>query len=154
MKIRIHTPSGYASLIDLEFPMVVEAYHIQNDEHRAAHVKASVMKAYGVDTCDLDYVFLEEEYTLVEEKNLRDLFGEEGREAAERIGEAAAKDLADKIFGADRKATLISLVKDYGCVIGNGCAESECGSIQAMLAAHEEEKRLLKEIIKMIEEGV
>lgn len=54
----------------------------------------------------------------------------------------------------DRKATLISLVKDYGGAINDGCYESECGSIQAMLACHEEEKRLLKEIIKMIEEGV
>ena len=53
-----------------------------------------------------------------------------------------------------RKDKLISLVRDYGGVISDGCYESECGSLQAMFACHEEEKRLLKEIIKMIEEGV
>ena len=54
----------------------------------------------------------------------------------------------------ERKDKLISLVRDYGGAISDGCYESECGSLQAMFACHEEEKRLLKEIIKMIEEGV
>lgn len=152
-KIRVHSPSGYSSLMNLDFPMVLEAYRIGEDG--AAFVKASVLRAWGVETDDGDFVFLEEEYTLVEEKkSLRDLFGENGHEAAERIGDAAAKDLTEQVFGADRKATLISLVKDYGGAINDGCYESECGSIQAMLACHEEEKRLLKEIIKMINEGV
>ena len=53
-----------------------------------------------------------------------------------------------------RKDKLISLVRDYGGAISDGCYESERGSLQAMFACHEEEKRLLKEIIKMIEEGV
>lgn len=66
----------------------------------------------------------------------------------------SAKYYTDKILGADRKDKLISLVKDYGGAINDGCYESEYGSIQSMLACHEEEKRLLKEIIKMIEEGV
>lgn len=191
MKIRIHSPSGYSSLMNLDFPMMLEAHRIEEDG--TAFVKASVLRVWDVETDDGDFVFLEEEYTLVEErKSLSDLFGENGHEAAERIGDAAAKDLTEQVFGkepslydcfganpspealaanqraadlsmqdmtdtmssADRKAILISLVKDYGGAINDGCYESECGSIQAMLACHEEEKRLLKEIIKMIEEGV
>ena len=54
----------------------------------------------------------------------------------------------------DRKGLLIRLVQAYGVAINDGCYESECGSIQTMLICHEEEKRLLMEIIKMIEEGV
>lgn len=53
-----------------------------------------------------------------------------------------------------QKDKLISLVRDYGGAISDGCYESERGSLQAMFACHEEEKRLLKEIIKMIEDGV
>ena len=124
--------------------------------------------------------------------SLRELFGEEGHEAAERIGTAAAADLTNQIFGKeptleecfgahpspealaanqraadlsmkdmtevmskeDRKGLLIQLVQDYGVAINDGCYESECGSLQAMTECHEEEKRLLAEIIKMIEEGV
>lgn len=50
-----------------------------------------------------------------------------------------------------RKDKLISLVRDYGEIITEGYKHD---SLLAMLACHEEEKRLLKEIIKMIEEGV
>lgn len=63
----------------------------------------------------------------------------------------SAKYYTDKILGADRKDKLISLVKDYGEIISEGYKHD---SPLAMLACHEEEKRLLKEIIKMIEEGV
>ena len=50
-----------------------------------------------------------------------------------------------------RKDKLISLARDYGEIITEGYKHD---SLLAMLACHEEEKRLLKEIIKMIEEGV
>lgn len=50
-----------------------------------------------------------------------------------------------------RKDKLISLVRDYGEIITEGYKHD---SLLAMLACHEEEKRLLKEIIKMINEGV
>lgn len=50
-----------------------------------------------------------------------------------------------------RKDKLISLVRDYGEIITEGYKQD---SLLAMLACHEEEKRLLKEIIKMINEGV
>lgn len=50
-----------------------------------------------------------------------------------------------------RKDKLISLVRDYGEIITEGYKHD---SLLAMLACHEEEKRLLKEIINMINEGV
>lgn len=130
MKIRIYGPCGYDSLRELEFPIVVEVRHIEEGEDKPAYVTASTMRTYGVETCDGDYVFFDEEYDLVEEEPER------------------------SISVADRKGLLIQLVQDYGVAINDGCYESECGSIQAMVACHEEEKRLLKEIIKMIEEGV
>ena len=100
MKIRIHSPSGYSSLMNLDFPMVLEAHRIEEDG--TAFVKASVLRVWDVETDDGDFVFLEEEYTLVEEKkSLRDLFGEKGHEAAERIGEVAAKDLTEQVFGKE-----------------------------------------------------
>lgn len=99
-KIRVHSPSGYSSLMNLDFPMVLEAHRIEEDG--TAFVKASVLRAWGVETDDGDFVFLEEEYTLVEEKkSLAQLFGENGHEAAERIGDAAAKDLTEQVFGKE-----------------------------------------------------
>lgn len=50
-----------------------------------------------------------------------------------------------------RKDKLISLVRDYGEIITEGYKHD---SLLAMLACHEEEKRLLKEIINMINDGV
>ncbi len=153
MKIRIHTPSGYISLTGLEFPMVVEAYQIQN---KAAHVKASVMQAHGCrETCDLDYVFLEDEFTIVEDSAaslLRAITPSE-EDAVDNTGLIAACEAisADR---QERKGLLIQLVQDYGVAINNGCYESQCGSFEAMVECHEEEKRLLKEITKMVEEGV
>lgn len=164
MRIRIHSPSGYHSLITMQFPMTLEAYRIEHDG--TAFVKASVLRELGADTDDGDYVFLEEEYTLVEEeRTLADCFGEnplpEALEANKRAADASMQDMitisgtfVQNVADAGRKDKLISLVKDYGSAINDGCYESECGTMQAMFAAHEEEKRLLKEIIKMIEEGV
>lgn len=166
MKIRIHSPSGYFSLINLDFPMVLEAHRIEEDG--TAFVKASVLRSYGVETDDGDYVFLEEEYTLVEEevpRTLEEAFGAnpspDALEANKRAADLSMQGMitisgtfVQNVADAARKDKLISLVKDYGGAINDGCYESECGSIQAMLACHEEEKRLLKEIIKMIEEGV
>lgn len=163
-KIRVHSPSGYSSLMNLDFPMVLEAYRIEEDG--TAFVKASVLHVWGVETDDGDFVFLEEEYTLVEEKkSLYDCFGanptEEALAANKMAADLSMQDMitvsgtfVQNTADAARKDRLISLVKDYGGAINDGCYESECGSIQAMLACHEEEKRLLKEIIKMINEGV
>ena len=125
MKIRIHTPSGYCSLEDLEFPIVLEAHRVNEDN--TAYVEAHLLRAYDVETDDSDFVFFEEEYTLVEDS---------------------------PVSPEDRKGLLIQLVQDYGVAINDGCYESECGTLGAMAECHEEEKRLLKEIIKMIEEGV
>lgn len=162
MKVRLLNDGGYDGLANVQFPVDVE---LEREGYALYYVSYDVIAAlpgwfhHEDDTyVGHAYCFYKNEVEVVapaeEKKCLADLFGENGHEAAERIGEAAAADLTEQVFGADRKAILISLVKDYGGAINDGCYESECGSIQAMLAAHEEEKRLLKEIIKMIEEGV
>lgn len=164
MKIRIHSPSGYSGLMNLDFPMVLEAHRIEEDG--TAFVKASVLRAWDVETDDGDFVFLEEEYTLVEEKkSLCDCFGanptEEALAANKKAADLSMQDMitvsgtfVQNVADAARKDKLISLVQEYGEAISGVYYESECGSVEAMLAYHEEEKRLLKEIIKMIEEGV
>lgn len=164
MKIRIYGPCGYDSLRELEFPIVVEVRHIEEVEDKPAYVTASTMRAYGVETCDGDYTFFDEEYDLVEEevlwtpRTLEDCFGAnptpEALAANQRAADLSMKDMTEAMSKEDRKGLLIQLVQDYGVAINDGCYESECGSLQAMLACHEEEKRLLAEIIKMIEEGV
>lgn len=80
-----------------------------------------------------------------------------GREVEERIsalretGVSVSDTFVQNVADSARKDKLISLVRDYGEIITEGYKHD---SLLAMLACHEEEKRLLKEIIKMIEEGV
>lgn len=100
-QIRVHSPSGYSSLMNLDFPMVLEAHRIEEDG--TAFVKASVLRAWGVETDDGDFVFLEEEYTLVEEKkSLAQLFGDNLSDGAradlEKAGDLAAKELAEVLW--------------------------------------------------------
>lgn len=153
MKIRIHTPSGYCSLENLEFPMVLDAHHIKNDN--TAYVKASVLQAFGAETDDSDYVFFDEEYTVVEDSaaSLLSAMTPSEDEAVDNTGLIAACQ-AISVERQERRGLLIQLVQDYGVAINDGCYESECGSLRAMEQCHEEEKRLLAEIIKMIGEGV
>lgn len=152
-KIRVHSPSGYSSLMNLDFPMVLEAHRIEEDG--AAFVKASVLRAWGVETDDGDFVFLEEEYTLVEEKkSLAQLFGEKGHEAAERIGEAAAKDLTEQVFGADRKDQLLKLIEAHVDAVQLVDVEAEYGERSDWEAAKERRDSLMEQIKEMIEEGV
>lgn len=125
MKIRIHSPSGYCCLEGLEFPMELEAH--RNNAGSSAFVEAHLLRVYGVETDDSDFVFLEEEYTLVEDS---------------------------PTSSEDRKGLLIQLVQDYGVAINNGCYESACGSVKDCENWVAEENRLLAEIIKMINDGV
>lgn len=153
MKIRIHTPSGYSSLEDMEFPIILEAHRI--DEVDSAYVQAHLLRAYGAETNDSDYVFFEEEYTVVEDSaaSLLSAMTPSEEEAVDNTGLIAACQ-AISVERQERKGLLIQLVQDYGVAINDGCYESECGFLRAMEQCHEEEKRLLAEIIKMIGEGV
>lgn len=154
MKIRIDSPSGYCSLEDLDFPIIVEASEIS--ENDVVHVKAPVLHAViCAGMLDEDYIFLPDEYTVVEEgESLSDLYGDGAREILEEVAELAAKDLGEKVFGADRKALLLQLVVNYADAISNCCYASERGSAEFLKACIAKEERLLKEITKMIEEGV
>lgn len=153
MKIRIHSPSGYSSLMNLDFPMVLEAHRIEEDG--TAFVKASALRVWDVETDDGDFVFLEEEYTLVEEKkSLAQLFGEKGHEAAERIGDAAAKDLTEQVFGADRKDQLLKLIEAHVDAVQLVDVEAEYGERSDWEAAKERRDSLMEQIKEMIEEGV
>lgn len=92
---------------------------------------------------------------VVEEgKSLCDLYGDGARGDLEEAADLAAKDLGEKVFGADRKALLLRLVMDYADAINNSCYTSERGSAESLKACIAKEERLLKEITKMIEEGV
>ena len=133
MKIRIDEVIGYVGFDKVEFPIVVEVechsedmvtFHVTQEEF--AKVPGWVWTKDDVwEGCN--YVFMRGEVTVMEDSPMSP---------------------------EDRKGLLIQLVQDYGVAINDGCYESECGSLQAMAECHEEEKRLLKEIIKMIEEGV
>lgn len=152
-KIRVHSPSGYSSLMNLDFPMVLEAHRIEEDG--TAFVKASVLRVWGVETDDGDFVFTPDEYDLVEEKkSLADLFGEEGHEAAERIGTAAAADLTQQVFGADRKEQLLKLIEAHVDAVQLVDVEAEYGERKDWETAKERRDSLMQQIKEMIEEGV
>lgn len=171
MKIRLLCDGGYEGLANVQFPVEVEVeregynggvyvgwdaisaipgwFHDKND-------------AYGGES----YYFCKHEVVVItpdadapveEKKSLTDLFGENGHEAAGRIsalretGVSVSDTFVQNVADAARKDKLISLVRDYGEIIAEGYKQD---SLLAMLACHEEGKRLLKEIIKMINEGV
>lgn len=181
MKIRLLHDGGYEGLVNVQFPVEVE---VEREGYGLYYVKWSLISAipewfYNEDDTyeGGSYCFYKHEVEVV--ANTSDLLQENGDEVEKRIaalretgvnlfpnlskGEkrdvlyvenepaVSAKYYTDKILGADRKDKLISLVKDYGEIISEGYKHD---SPLAMLACHEEEKRLLKEIIKMIEEGV
>ena len=175
MKIRLLHDGGYEGLANVQFPVEVEVeregygggvyvgwdaisaipewFYNKNDAYEGG--------SYYFCKHEVELVGseVEERISALREKGIT-LFpklSEDDKRALlyiENEPAVSAKYYTDKILGADRKDKLISLVRDYGGAISDGCYESERGSIQAMLACHEEEKRLLKEIIKMIEEGV
>lgn len=167
MKIRLLCDGGYEGLANVQFPVEVEVeregynggiyvgwdaisaipgwFHDKND-------------AYGGES----YYFCKHEVELV------------GSEVEERISalretgvtlfpNLSKEEKIDMLYIEDepavsaeccvdtRKDKLISLVRDYGEIITEGYKQD---SLLAMLACHEEEKRLLKEIINMINEGV
>lgn len=89
---------------------------------------------------------------------LSDLFGDNISDSAkadlEKAGELAAKELEEKVSGADRKTTLLDLIDDYRVAINNGCCESAFGDTERMKMWEEKEKSLLAQITKMINDGV
>lgn len=54
----------------------------------------------------------------------------------------------------ERKEKLMLLILSYGIAITDGCYESECGNMDNMKAALEEEQAIFQEIKQMIQEGV
>lgn len=169
MKIRLLHDGGYEGLANVQFPVEVE---VEREGYGGVYVgwdAISAIPEWFYNKNDAyeggSYYFCKHEVEIV------------GGEVEERISALREKGITlfpnlskeekiDVLYIEDepavsaeccvdtRKDKLISLVRDYGGAISDGCYESECGSLQAMFACHEEEKRLLKEIIKMIEEGV
>lgn len=143
---------GYEGLVNVQFPVEVE---VEREGYGNVYVgwdAISAIPGWFYHKNDAyeggSYCFYRYEVEIV------------GREVEERIsalretGVSVSDTFVQNVADSARKDKLISLVRDYGGAISDGCYESECGSLQAMFACHEEEKRLLKEIIKMIEEGV
>lgn len=171
MKIRLLHDGGYEGLANVQFPVEVE---VEREGYGGVYVgwdAISAIPEWFYNKNDAyeggSYYFCKHEVELV---------GSEGEERISALRETGvtlfpnlskeekrdilliedeppvlAKYYTDKILGADRKDKLISLVRDYGEIITEGYKHD---SLLAMLACHEEEKRLLKEIIKMINEGV
>lgn len=171
MKIRLLHDAGYKGLANVQFPVEVE---VDRESYGLYYVRWAAISAIPEWFYDEDdaheggsYCFykheveivggeVEERISALREKGIT-LFPNLSKEEKidvlyiEDEPAVSAKYYTDKILGADRKDKLISLVRDYGEIITEGYKHD---SLLAMLACHEEEKRLLKEIIKMIEEGV
>lgn len=177
MKIRLLHDAGYKGLANVQFPVEVEVdresyglyyvrwaaisaipkwFYNEDDAHEGGSYCFHKHEVELVNTASVDTYEVEKRITALRETGVTlfpNLSKEEKRDVLLIEDEPAvlAKYYTDKILGADRKDKLISLVKDYGEIISEGYKHD---SPLAMLACHEEEKRLLKEIIKMIEEGV
>ena len=164
MKIILQGSCGYTGLKNCKFPVAVEVNYLEFGAAYITHeamltIPGFVWLARDVYVEGEDYLFLNYEFTILkEERTLEECFGANVSPEVKAINHKAAdlsmKDMTEVMTKEDRKALLLQLVKEYGVAINDGCYESECGSLQAMVACHEEEKRLLAEIIKMVEEGV
>lgn len=153
MRVKLLNDGGYEGLANVQFPVEVEVE--REGYNGGVYVRWDVISAipgwfYNEDDAHEGgfYCFPEHEVELVNHET------EERINALREKGVSVSDTFVQNIADAARKDKLISLVRDYGGAISDGCYESERGSLQAMFACHEEEKRLLKEIIKMIEEGV
>lgn len=155
MRVKLLHSGGYEGLAEVQFPVEVEVERKGYSLYYIAYDVISALPGWCYNPDDVyegcEYAFYGYEVQVMEEvlaanKRAADL----SMQDMITISDTFVQNVAD----AGRKDTLISLVKDYGVAIGQGCYESTSGSIQMMLACHEEEKRLLEEIIKMIEEGV
>lgn len=152
MRVKLLHDGGYEGLVNVQFPVEVE---VEREGEGGVYVGWDLISAipewfYNKDDAyeGGSYYFYRDEVELVNHEV------EERITALRGTGVSVSDTFVQNVVDASRKDKLISLVRDYGGAISDGCYESECGSLQAMFACHEEEKRLLKEIIKMIEEGV
>lgn len=149
MKIRLLHDAGYKGLANVQFPVEVE---VDRESYGLYYVRWAAISAipkwfYNEDDAHEggSYCFHKHEVELVNHEV------EERITALRGTGVSVSDTFVQNVVDASRKDKLISLVKDYGEIISEGYKHD---SPLAMLACHEEEKRLLKEIIKMIEEGV
>lgn len=153
MRVKLLNDGGYEGLANVQFPVEVEVE--REGYNGGVYVRWDVISAipgwfhdkndaYGGES----YYFYKYEVEIVNHEV------EERITALRGTGVSVSDTFVQNVADAARKDKLISLVRDYGGAISDGCYESECGSLQAMFACHEEEKRLLKEIINMINDGV
>ena len=174
MRVKLLHDGGYEGLVNVQFPVEVEVEREGYGNVYVAWDAICAIPGWFYHKNDAyeggSYCFYKDEVEIIDQEvearisalretgiTLFPKLSEDEKRALLYIEDepaVSAKYYTDKILGADRKDKLISLVRDYGGAISDGCYESECGSLQAMFACHEEEKRLLKEIINMINEGV
>lgn len=152
MRVKLLHDGGYEGLVNVQFPVEVE---VEREGYGNVYVGWDAISAipgwfhHKNDAYEGgSYCFYRYEVEIVNPET------EERINALRETGVSVSDTFLQNVADSARKDKLISLVRDYGGAISDGCYESECGSLQAMFACHEEEKRLLKEIIKMIEEGV
>lgn len=166
MKIRLLHDGGYEGLANVQFPVEVE---VEREGYGNVYVGWDAISAipgwfhHKNDAYEGgSYCFYKDEVEIIDQEvdarisALREkgitLFPNLSKE--EKIDMLYIEDepaVSGECCVDTRKDKLISLVRDYGEIITEGYKHD---SLLAMLACHEEEKRLLKEIIKMIEDGV
>lgn len=149
MRVKLLHDAGYKGLANVQFPVEVE---VDRESYGLYYVRWAAISAipkwfYNEDDAHEggSYCFHKHEVELVNHEV------EERITALRGTGVSVSDTFVQNVVDASRKDKLVSLVKDYGEIISEGYKHD---SLLAMLACHEEEKRLLKEIIKMIEEGV
>lgn len=172
MKIRLLHDAGYKGLANVQFPVEVEVdresyglycvrwaaisaipkwFYNEDDAHEGGSYCFHKHEVELVNTASVDTYEVEKRITALRETGIT-LFpklSEDEKRALLYIEDEPA--VSAECCVVTRKDKLISLVRDYGEIITEGYKQD---SLLAMLACHEEEKRLLKEIINMINEGV
>lgn len=165
MTVKLLHDGGYEGLANVQFPVEVEVEREGNGGVYVGWDAISAIPEWFYNKDDVyeggSYYFYQNEVEIVnhevEERisALRDtgitLFPNLSKEEKAALLYIEDEPAVSAKCCADRKDKLISLVKDYGETINEGYKHD---SLLAMLACHEKEKRLLKEIIKMINEGV
>lgn len=166
MRVKLLHDGGYEGLVNVQFPVEVE---VEREGYGNVYVgwdAISAIPGWFYHKNDAyeggSYCFYKDEVEIIDQQvearisalrekgiTLFPKLSEDEKRALLYIEDEPA--VSAECCVDTRKDKLISLVRDYGEIITEGYKHD---SLLAMLACHEEEKRLLKEIIKMIEEGV
>lgn len=179
MKISLKHTGSYAGLLGVQFPVVVDAqdvygdgslfrvpfevmqsvpgwmYHEDDTEYGAhyAFFGREVDAVFESDTLPMKPIWINHnangEITFSDTPEFR-----QEQSAAEWLLSATTPSEEITAEKDERKEKLLLLILSYGIAITDGCYESECGNMDNMKAALEEEQAIFQEIKQMIQDGV